>query len=113
VKKKRNRLVYNTDDWSAYVAMHVIFFLVQLFFFWIYFSPTPFTEWNIPVIYYRIQQIGYPTVLLISLIWMNSHFFPGKIKHLMISIVIFSIEWFGINSMIIRNSIAMSQGNSL
>ena len=99
---KRNRLDYRQDDLPAFIAMHIVFFLVQLFFFWIYFRPTPFTEFNIPVIYYRIQMIGYPTVLLCSLIWMNRHFFPEQVKHMVISIVIFFVEWFGIDRLIMR-----------
>ena len=99
---KRNRLDFDSDDWPSFIFMHAIFFLVQLFFFWIYFSPTPFTEWNIPVIYYRIQQIGYPVVLLCSLILMNSHFFPEKAKHLVISTLIFILEWFGIDRFLMQ-----------
>ncbi len=99
---KRNRLDYRQDDWPAFILMHVIFFLVQLFFFWIYFQPTPFTEWNIPVIYFRIQQIGYPVVLICSLIWLNRHFFPDQARHMVISIVVFVLEWFGIDRLIIH-----------
>lgn len=113
LKKRQNRHEYRQDDWPAFAAMHVIFFLVQLFFFWIYFAPTPFTEWNIPVIYYRIQQIGYPTVLLCSLVLMNSRFFPGQISHLLISIVIFFVEWFGIDRLFIRSDIWEAAGRSL
>jgi len=99
--RKKNRLDYQADEWPAFIFMHVVFFLVQLFFFWIYFSPTPFTEWNIPVIYYRIQQIGYPTVLICSLIFMNRHFFPGQAKYMIISVLVFFAEWTGIDRLLI------------
>lgn len=99
---RRNRLQYGNDDLPAFIFMHVLFFGLQLFFFWIYFAPTPFTEWNIPVIYYRIQQIGYPTVLLCSLVWMNRHFFPGQVKYLLISLLLFIVEWFGLDRLIIH-----------
>jgi len=99
--RKKNRLDYQADEWPAFIFMHVVFFLVQLFFFWIYFSPTPFTEWNIPVIYYRIQQIGYPTVLICSLIFMNRHFFPGQAKYMIISVLVFITEWTGIDRLLI------------
>jgi len=98
---RRSRLEYRADDLPPFIFMHVIFFLVQLFFFWIYFSPTPFTEWNIPVIYYRIQQIGYPTMLICSLIWINRSFFPGQAKYVLISILLFVVEWFGVDRLII------------
>ena len=98
---KRDRLEFKPDDWAAFIVMHVVFFLVQLFFFWVYFSPPPFTEWNIPVIYYRIQQIGYPVVLLCSLIWINRHFFPEQAKYIIISTVIFIVEWFGVDRLIV------------
>jgi len=96
-RKRKNRLDFNQDEWPAFIFMHVIFFLVQLIFFWIYFSPPSFLESNIPVIYYRIQQIGYPTVLICSLLWLNNHFFPQRAKHLVISIAVFIVEWFGID----------------
>ena len=102
MRKKRNRLDYRSDDWAPFILMHVVFFSVQLFFFWIYFAPTPFTEWNIPIIYYRIQQIGYPLVLLCSLIWMNRTFFPGETKQMLISIAIFVVEWLGIDRLIVH-----------
>ena len=98
---KRGRLDYSHDNWASYILMHIVFFGIQLFFFWLYFSETPFTVVNIPVIYYRIQEFGYPTVLLCSLIWMNRHFFPDQLKHLIISVAIFIVEWFGINRLII------------
>jgi hypothetical protein len=101
-RKKRNRLAYHEDNLPPFILMHVIFFLVQIFFFWIYFAPTPFTEWNIPVIYFRIQQIGYPTVLICSLIWMNRAFFPGEAWYLLISIGTFVLEWFHFDAPIIR-----------
>ena len=97
---KRSRLTFHDDNWSSFVFMHVIFFGIQLFFFWIYFADTPFTEFNIPIIYYRIQQIGYPLVLICSLILMNRHFFPENTKHLLISIGVFIVEWFGVNRII-------------
>jgi len=100
---KRSRLDYNQEDWPAFILMHLIFFLVQLFFFWIYFQPTPFTEWNIPVVYFRIQQIGYPVVLICSLIWMNRQFFPDRVKHMVISIIAFAIEWFCVNRLIFHS----------
>ncbi len=98
--RKRNRLEYRTDDWAAFAFMHIVFFLIQLFFFWIYFSPTPFTEWNIPVIYYKIQQIGYPTVLLCSLVWMNRRFFPDQARYIIVSMAVFLLEWFGADRLI-------------
>jgi len=98
---KRNRLDYSNDDWPSFIFMHILFFGVQLFFFWVYFAETPFTEMNIPLIYFRIQQFGYPAVLICALVWMNRHFFPDQIKHLLISIFIFLIEWFGVNRLII------------
>jgi hypothetical protein len=99
--RKRNRLDYGTDEWPSFIFMHAVFFAVQLFFFWIYFSPTPFTEWNIPIIYYRIQQIGYPTVLLCSLVLMNRHFFPERAKYIVISVPVFAVEWFGIDRLLV------------
>lgn len=99
--RKRNRLEYRNDDLPAFIFMHIVFFLVQLFFFWIYFSPTPFTEWNIPVVYYRIQQIGYPTVLICSLVLMNRHFFPAQAKYMLISVVLFVVEWMGIDRLLV------------
>lgn len=102
MKKKRNRLQFKKDDLPAFILMHVIFFLVQLLFFYVYFVPTRFTEWNIPVIYYRIQQIGAPTVLVCSLIWMNHTFFPGEAKYLVISMVVYAAEWFGVDRLIVQ-----------
>ncbi|MCX6647535.1 MAG: hypothetical protein NTY09_14420 [bacterium] len=99
---KRKRLDFRSDDWPAFIFMHVIFFVIQLFFFWIYFAPTPFTEWNIPVVYYRIQQIGYPVVLLCSLIWLNRNFFPQQGKFLLISAIIFLLEWFRLDRIFIQ-----------
>ena len=61
-----------------------------------------FTEFNIPVIYYRIQLIGYPTVLICSLIWMNRAFFPGEAKFVLISIALFLVEWLGIDRLIVH-----------
>ncbi len=100
---KRNRYEYRTDDWPSFVLMHIVFFGVQFFFFWIYFEPTPFTEWNIPVIYYRIQEIGYPIVLVCSLIWLNRHFFPEHAKFMLISVVLFVAEWFGLDRLIMHS----------
>lgn len=102
MRKKQNRLKFNPDIWAAFIFMHIIFFLVQLFFFYIYFEPTPFTEWNIPVIYFRIQEIGYPIVLACSLVWLNRTFFPGETRHILISIAIFMIEWFGVDKWILH-----------
>ncbi|MFH1676969.1 MAG: hypothetical protein ABIC40_08075 [bacterium] len=99
-KRKNNRIQYKADTLPAFVFMHVIFFLVQFFFFWIYFYPTPFTVLNIPVIYFRIQQIGYPTVLICSLVWLNTVFFPGESKYILISIALFIAEWFAIDRII-------------
>jgi hypothetical protein len=102
MNRKRNRLQYKKDDLSSFILMHVIFFIVQLFFFYIYFVPTRFTEWNIPVIYFRIQQIGAPTVLVCSLIWMNHTFFPGEAKYLVISIALYIVEWLGIDRLLVH-----------
>ncbi len=104
MKRKRNRLQYRTEDLPSFLLMHVIFFLVQLIFFYIYFSPNEneYIVWNIPVLYYRIQQIGAPTLLVCSLIWMNRAFFPGEAKYLVISLVVFVLEWFGIDKLIVQ-----------
>jgi len=102
MKLKKSRLDFRIEILPSFIFMHAIFFLVQLFFFYIYFVPTPFTEWNIPMIYYLIQQIGAPTVLICSLIWMNHTFFPGEAKYLIISLVLFIVEWFGVNRVIIQ-----------
>ena len=99
---KRNRMEFKEDHWPAFIFMHVIFFLVQLFFFWIYFSPPDFLESNIPVIYYRLQMIGYPTVFICSLIWLNRQFFPEQARHILISIILYLIEWFGLDRLIIQ-----------
>ena len=101
MKKKRDRFEYHSDDWPAFVFMHVIFFLVQLLFFWIYFGDTFFSAY-IPIIYYRIQQIGYPTVLLCSIVWLNRTFFPGEVKTILISTAIFLVEWVGIDRLIVH-----------
>ena len=102
----KNRLQFNQDTIPSFIFMHIVFFAVQLFFFWIYFSPTPFTEWNIPVIYYKIQTIGYPTVLICSLILLNRHFFPGETKYIIVSILIFLLEWFHIDKLLFAHQIA-------
>jgi hypothetical protein len=101
-RNNHNRMGFRADDMPAFIFMHVIFFLVQLFFFWIYFQPTSFTEWNIPIIYCRIQQIGYPIVLICSLIWMNRAFFPEQAKYIVISIVVFLVEWLGVDRWILH-----------
>jgi hypothetical protein len=101
MKPRKNRLEYRQENWPSFVFMHVIFFLVQLFFFWIFFGEAWFSAY-IPVIYYRIQQIGYPTVLICSLIWLNRTLYPGEAKYMLVSIGMFLLEWFGIDRLIVH-----------